>query len=405
MNGIILASIDSNQQFDQLSQRLWVINYYCSYLVHSTMKKYFFLIFVQLFCSFSTYAIQQIDSLKVDSLSLMVGQMLIVGIGDFSYIQKREQIITDVESGIVGGIIIYEKNINKKNPEKQLRRTISTIVEKAETPLFVSIDEEGGKVNRLKPKYGFPKTVTAEYLGGINNIDSTYFYAQATAKILDSLGINLNYAPDIDVAINPDNPVIAKIGRSYSADPNIVSAHAKAVIQAHRENGVLTVLKHFPGHGSSHSDTHKGIADVTNYWQFSELVPYRQLLDAGYVDAIMTAHIVNKHLDPTGLPGTLSPFIISEVLRGFLKYEGVVFTDDMQMHAISKHYGFEESIKLAIQAGVDVLMFAHNVPGNEARSSAEIHQIVMNFVNSGEISEERIRQSYDRIMKLKTKLK
>ena len=369
------------------------------------MKKPLLLFIVQLFVLFPGQSFSQTDSLKIDSLSLMVGQMLIVGVGDFSYIRKDEQIIKDVEQGLVGGIIIYEKNINKKNPEKQLRRTISTITSKAQIPLFVSIDEEGGKVNRLKPKYGFPKTVEAGYLGELDNLDSTYYYASSTARLLDTLGINVNYAPDVDVAINPKNPVIAGIGRSFSADPNKVTAHAKAVIQAHRQNNVLTVLKHFPGHGSSHADTHKGIADVSNYWQFSELVPYRQLLDSGYVDAIMTAHIVNKHLDPDGLPGTLSPFMLSEVLRGFLKYDGVVFSDDMQMHAISKHYGFEESIKLAIEAGVDVLMFAHNVPGNEARSSAEIHQIIMNFVNSGQISEDRIRRSYDRIMKLKTKLK
>lgn len=338
------------------------------------------------------------------SLEIMIGQMIITGIGDFSYITEKEEILNDIEKGYVTGVVLFEKNINKKSPEKQLKRTIDMLQAKSTIPLFISIDEEGGRVNRLKPKYGFPETVTAQYLGKVNNLDSTSFYANATAKILATLGININLAPNVDVDINPKNPVIGGMGRSYSSDENLVAKHAAQVIRTHHENGVLTVLKHFPGHGSSHADTHLGIADVTDYWRFQELMPYKYLIDSALVDGIMTAHIVNGHLDENKLPATLSPFIINNILRNVLEYDGVVFSDDMQMHAISKHYGFEQSLKMAIGAGVDVLMFANMVEENERKTPKQIHSAILEMVNNGDISRERIEASYQRIIKMKNRL-
>ncbi len=339
------------------------------------------------------------------SLDVMIGQMILTGIGDFSYLPKDAEILEEIRNRKVGGVILFEKNINSEHPKKQLKRTIDSLKVAASIPLFISIDEEGGRVNRLKPKYGFPVTKQAGDLGELNNLDTTAFYANNTASTLAAYGLNVNYAPDVDVAINPENPVIAKLGRSYSDDPKVVARHAQAFIDAHRSNGVITVLKHFPGHGSSLNDSHLGVADVSDTWQFSELMPYKYLLDSGRVDAIMTAHIINEHLDPDKLPATLSPYIISNILRNVLNFQGVVFTDDMQMHAISKNFGFEESIRMAINAGVDVMLFCNNVPGNERRSPSEIHAIISNYVAQGENSVERIKESYQRIMQLKTKLK
>ena len=194
------------------------------------------------------------------------------------------------------------------------------------------------------------------------------------------------------------------MGRSFSPDEKLVAKHAAQVIRTHHENGVLTVLKHFPGHGSSHADTHLGIADVTDYWQFKELMPYKYLIDSALVDGIMTAHIVNGHLDENKLPATLSPFIINNILRNVLEYDGVVFSDDMQMHAISKHYGFEQSLKMAIEAGVDVLMFANMVEENERKTPTQIHDAILEMVNAGEITRERIETSYLRIIQMKSRL-
>jgi beta-N-acetylhexosaminidase len=179
---------------------------------------------------------------------------------------------------------------------------------------------------------------------------------------------------------------------------------AKEVIKKHREMNVLTALKHFPGHGSSKDDTHLGIADVTNTWSERELKPYQSLIDSGYADAVMTSHIVNKNLDKSGTPGTLSFDILTGLLRNRLHFNGVIFTDDMQMHAITKHYGLEEAIKLAINGGVDIMTFSNNIQGSDVRTVDRVHEIIRKMVESGEIKKERIDESFKRIMKLKARL-
>jgi beta-N-acetylhexosaminidase len=243
---------------------------------------------------------------------------------------------------------------------------------------------------------------SAAYLGSIDNADSTLFYNRRLAAEMRDLSINMNYAPCVDVAVNPDNPVIVKNNRSFSADPDIVTKHALLCIQAHHENNVRTILKHFPGHGSSANDSHLGIADVTTTWKFLELAPYQNIIQSGNVDAIMTAHIINREFDT--LPATLSKEIIGNKLRSFLKYDGVVFSDDMQMHAIAENYGFDKAIAMSINAGVDVMMFANTIPNLQGRLSAsKVHAIIKNHVTNGTIKKERIDEAYRRIITLKRK--
>ncbi|UII34049.1 glycoside hydrolase family 3 protein [Fulvivirga ulvae] len=356
-----------------------------------------------LIIAFISCVLIQVKSQTLDSLDFKIGQMLIVGYPKQD-IKPSEQTISDIAKGRIGGIILFEKNINPSNSYIKLKQLTWSLQAKAPVPLFIAIDQEGGRVNRLKEKYDFPRSVSAQYLGGVANADSTRFYAEITASTLAGLGFNVNFAPVVDLSTYKENPVIAKIERAYSDNPDSVAHHAAEVIDAHRRYGVISVLKHFPGHGSSHADTHLGIADVTDYWQQKELVPYQNLLEKGKVDAIMTAHIVNKRLDKDGNPGTLSRAIMTGLLRDSLNYDGVIFSDDMQMHAITKHYGLEKAIKLSIKAGVDVLMFSNNIQGSENRTVDAVHRIIKSLVEKGEITEERIDQSYDRIVKLKSKL-
>ncbi len=335
-----------------------------------------------------------------DSLDIKVGQMILTGLPNA---KVDANVLEAVRSGKIGSILLFEKNIPAKNSYIELKRILWAYQKAAAIPLFISIDQEGGKVNRLKEKYGFPRSVTAARLGKYP-IDSVQFYAEITATTLAGLGFNVNFAPVVDLASNPTNPVIARPERSFSASADSVSIFAREVIRQHRKAGVITVLKHFPGHGSSKDDTHLGIADVTKTWNANELTPYQTLLDSGYADAIMTAHIVNKNLDERGLPGTLSKRITSDLLREKLHFNGVVFSDDMQMHAITKHYPLEESILLAIQAGVDILTFSNNIQGSQERTVDRVHQIIRKFVEDGTISKERIDQSFRRIMLLKRRL-
>ncbi len=334
-----------------------------------------------------------------DSLGMKIGQMILIG---FPGARVDSLVLEEVRAGKVGSIILFEKNVpNKPSAFAPLKKIIWTYQRAAPIPLMVAIDQEGGKVNRLKEKYGFTRSVTAQEMGRSGSIDTVRFYAEATASTLAGLGINVNFAPVVDLGVNRENTVIYKVGRAFSANPDTVAWLAAEYIKPHRRFGVITVLKHFPGHGSSMADTHFGVADVTSTWKEEELVPYEKLIDAGMTDAIMSSHIVNRKLDPKGYPGTLSSRMIDSLLRKQFRYNGVVFSDDMQMQAVAKQYGLEEAIRLSINAGVDILCFSNNISGSEERTVDKVHSIIRSQVERGKISLARIDEAYRRVMTLK----
>lgn len=347
--------------------------------------------------------VKRTKPLTEDSLDIMIGQMILIGLNDRTALPQKDSLRNEIKDGKVGSVIIFEKNINKTKSAETLKQLIADLQAIAPIPLFVTIDEEGGKVHRLKEKYGFVKMPSAQYLGKLNNPDSTLFYNRNLAKELIELGINLNFAPDVDLGLNKENPIIYKAGRSYSDDPAVVTKQALLSIEGHHDYGVKTILKHFPGHGSSSVDSHLGIVDITNQWKIMEIWPYRDIIRSGNCDAVMTAHIVNCHLDTACLPATLSKAIVNDILRDLLQFDGVVFSDDMQMNAISKNYGLENAIKLSINAGVDILLFGNNVHLEDRISPTQIHAIIKNLIRSGEIKESRIEESFRRIMALKNK--
>lgn len=345
----------------------------------------------------------------VDSLSIKIGQMILIG---FPGTEVDPLVLDEVRAGKVGSIIMFEKNIpgsGKTGPRAgssfaPLKKVLWTYRQAAPIPLLVCIDEEGGRVNRLKEKYGFPRSLSARNMGRAPSLDSVRFYAESTAATLAGLGINVNFAPVVDLGVDTANTVIYKVGRSFSANPDSVALMAGEFIKPHRRFGVITVLKHFPGHGSSKADTHLGVADVTNLWTTNELIPYERLIERGEIDAVMTAHIVNKKLDPRALPGTLSSRMIDSLLRKQMHFNGVVFSDDMQMFAIEKEYGVEEAIRLSVNAGVDILCFSNNITGSKERAADKVHGIIRSLVDKGLITKERIDESYRRIMTLKSRL-
>ena len=260
-------------------------------------------------------------------------------------------------------------------------------------------DQEGGVVARLKDRYGFPPSVSAQYLGEKNDLRLTATSADGIAATLAEYGFNLNLAPVVDLMTNPDNPVIAKKQRSFSADPALVSAHAAEYIKSHHRKGILTCLKHFPGHGSSRDDSHLGLVDVTRYWSEEEIAPYRTLISQGLCDMVMTAHTFNTRLDPD-YPATLSKATIDGLLRSRLGFDGVVVSDDLNMGAIVKHFSYETAVEKAINAGVDLLIVANDkayTPDIMPRSI----ELLLKMVEQGRISAERIDQACGRIMTLK----
>ena len=204
-------------------------------------------------------------------------------------------------------------------------------------------------------------------------------------------------------ALNKSN-FIYNAERSFGKDSDRVFFHARNVVDAHRENNIITVLKHFPGHGSSSTDTHKEFTDVSNSWIVEELFPYHKLMIEDKVDGIMTSLVVNSKIDDSLLPATLSEKSINKLLREFLDYEGVVFSDDMQMGAITKNYGLKEAITYAINAGVDVLIFSNNQLYKDLVTPNEVISIIEEGILNGDISLLRVNESFRRIQNLKKKI-
>ncbi|NJD37034.1 MAG: glycoside hydrolase family 3 protein [Geobacter sp.] len=308
----------------------------------------------------------------------------------------------------VGGVVLFDNNIdlgvtgrNITGPA-QLKQLTEGLRDASEIPLLIAVDQEGGVVARLKDRYGFPPSVSARYLGEQNRLELTRPSADNIAATLAEYGFNLNLAPVVDLAVNPDNPVIAMKERSFSADPALVAAHAAEYIKTHRRRQILTCLKHFPGHGSSRADSHLGLTDVTRYWNVDELLPYRHLIKQGLCDMVMTAHTFNTALDPD-YPATLSKNTIDGILRKQLGFDGVVVSDDLYMGAIMQHYSYEAAVEKAINAGVDLLIVA-----NDKQYSPDIMprtiNLLVELVQQGRISRERIEQACGRIFRLKQRL-
>ena len=342
------------------------------------------------------------------TLEEKIGQMLMVGFRGLE-VSPDSQIIKDIKAKRIGGVILFEKDValgtsirNISSPQ-QLATLNASLQSYTQVPLFIGIDQEGGLVNRLKSKYGFPESVTQQYLGTLNNFDTTRKYASSTASTLLNANINMNFAPVVDLNVNPDNPVIGHYERSFSADPVIVTNHASIIIDEHTNRNIFCSLKHFPGHGSSKSDSHAGFVDVTETWSDSELVPYRNLINSGQAKLIMTAHIFNSKWD-NAYPATLSWNVLTKMLRQELGFAGIVITDDMNMGAITSKYGTEQATELALNAGADILLFANNIAYDE-HVAETISAIVKKLVDEGKVPLSRINESYQRIMNYKKLLK
>lgn len=211
-----------------------------------------------------------------DSLEIKIGQMLMMGLPNNTQ-DTNSAFYKDVKSGKIGGITLYERHLTPTNAQENLQSLIAFYQEASPIPLFVSITQEGGVVNRLKPKYGFLPMPSAAYLGKMNNLDSTKFYADNIAFTLSRLGITINFAPVVDVYL-ASNPVLGSRERTYSSNPDVITKHAEQTILSHNYFNVITVLKHFPGHGSSTKDTHLELTDVSKSWKRNELKPYSTLI-------------------------------------------------------------------------------------------------------------------------------
>ncbi len=346
------------------------------------------------------------------SLKQKIGQMLLIGFKGVS-LTPQDTIAQYIQAQQIGGVILFDYDFQTKkyhhniqNPAqlKELTGELERCNPDKSHPLLISIDYEGGSVNRLKEAYGFPATLSAEEIAKKTDNEISQ-YAARMVETLKKSGINLNFAPVIDVNVNPDNSIIGKLGRSFSANAGTVTHDAAIFSKAYAEQNVLCGYKHFPGHGSSTADSHLGFVDVTNTWHDIELDPYRALIPMQKnCQVIMTAHVVNRQLDPDGFPGSLSKKMTTHLLRDQLGFKGVVVTDDLQMGAITTQYTTDKAIILAINAGADILVFGNQLTPLP-QDPAEVIDIIYNAVIQDDIPPSRIDESYERILTLKATLK
>jgi len=349
-----------------------------------------------------------ISSLYSISLDHKIGQMLMVGFYGTSASQNS-QICKDIRNYNLGGVILFDynpinrakpKNISSKSQLAHLTKQLQSC--SRDGKLLIAVDQEGGKVQRLKRKYGFygnfPKASSIKNMSH-SQIKATY---NKMAKELASVGINFDLAPVVDLDINPKNYVIHKLGRSFSKDPQQVSKYASYFIDSMHNYNIITSLKHFPGHGSSVGDTHKGFVDVTYLWKNSELYPYKQLRNKA--DSVMVAHVFNKNID-SKYPASLSRKTVNGKLRNELGYRGVVITDDLQMGAIRHKYSLKSTLGLAINAGDDILLIGNQLSPRGVVSTRKLINTIKSWVANNRQKISMIDKSYRRIQRLKIKLK
>jgi len=349
------------------------------------MKK----ILLILFISINIYANSSFTEEKIKKL---IGRTIILG---FDSQTLTKSLKNDIKKYNLGGIILFDKYYkskkkkNIKNPT-QLKKLITSIKNTSNYKIFISIDQEGGWVSRLNPKNGFSKTPKASLISkrGIKFAKKSY---NKLAKELKNTGINLNFAPVVDLSINPKNKVIVYQGRAYSKKPNEVVKYSELFINEMNKQGILSVIKHFPGHGSSLKDSHKGFVDITNTWKKEELIPYKKLIKSNHAKIIMTAHVFNKNLDKF-FPATLSHNINTIMLKEKMGFKGIIISDDLQMEAITKHYNLKETVTKAINSGVNILLFGNHID-NKSIQLETIVNTIYNQISNKEIKLSSIIES------------
>lgn len=319
-----------------------------------------------------------------------VGQLFVCGFDGFAPTEGIRRLIA--EYGL-GGIVYFRRNLRDA---AQVAELTAELQAQAAAPLFVSIDQEGGMVVRLEE--GVTVMPGAMATGAAGRADWTHEAARWSGAELREIGVNMNFAPCLDVNNNPANPVIGV--RSFGEDPQQVAQHGAAAIRGYQESGVAAVAKHFPGHGDTSSDSHLELPVVPHRrdrLDAVELLPFRAAIEAG-VDAIMTAHVVFPAYEPDGVPATLSRRILTDLLRGQLGFEGVVVTDCLEMNAIAETIGVARGAVEAVKGGADLVLVSHRLDRQIAALEA-----VYDAVLAGEIPQSRIDEAAERVWSLKAK--
>lgn len=344
---------------------------------------------------------------NIESLSLpeKIGQMLCLGFTDnepcdgfLNVNEQARRIVTELHAGTV---ILFARNVQRSGEPTDpagVKAMLDELQSLARVPLFVAVDQEGGRVARFgAPFTAFP---SAQVIGGIGDTELAMKAARILGAELLAVGVNFNFAPIADINSNSLNPVIGD--RSFGSDAGLVGDMVIAQTNGYREAGVLACAKHFPGHGDTDLDSHFALPTIRHDREIiekRELVPFAAAVrDA--IPALMTAHILFPALDASGVPATLSRPILTDLLRGELGFDGLIVTDCLQMKAVADGWGTPRAAVMAAQAGADILLVCH-----DGETQAATFDALLTAVQSGELSEARIDESVARIFAAKSGLR
>ena len=335
------------------------------------------------------------------SLDEMLGAMIMCGFRE-AELTEDSDILKQIASGRLGHVILFDRDVTtgkKRNilSRPQVRALTQTLRAHAAHPILIAVDQEGGRVRRFKEQMGFPPLPAPAEMGHASP-KTTEALARATGQELHTLGINVDFAPvaDLDGSRHGHRSRLAAQMRTFGAQAETVTAHALAFGQGLFQSGVLPTLKHFPGLGCAEQDTHQERADIAAcFRREQDLVPFRTAIAQSWPGLIMVSH---ANLDPE-YPATLSKAVVTDLLRGELGWQGVVISDDLQMQAIRRYFSLEESIRLAVSAGVDILLFGNNLVWEEDLPR-RAHAALKHLVTTGVLSKERIETSWRRIQEL-----
>lgn len=331
--------------------------------------------------------------------------MVVVGFEGNSPSATGVKAVTEqLANGTIGGVMFLKKNVSSLASVAELNAAF-----RAATPdgkPFITLDQEGGSVERLTKDVGFKEIPNAANIAATKSLEEAEAIYSEMARGIADAGFSVNFGPVADLNTNRQNQIIAKFGRSYSANPEMVAAYDGAFIRAHHAAGVVTALKHYPGHGSSTADSHEGYVDITKTWSADELEPYRIMQGRGLIDMVMVGHLYHADYSDEGdkTPSSLSKQWIEGVLRNDIGFDGVVITDDLEMGAIRDHYTLEQTVTGAVRAGVDLLLFS-NTAKYRPELGSEIRDILVSEAETDPEFAKRIDQSYQRILALKSRIR
>lgn len=331
--------------------------------------------------------------IRINEMTLdeKIGQMILSGFNGTDFNDELDTLINDLK---VGGVILFSRNIEDSKQLKKLNLDIEEA--NKNIPLFISIDEEGGRVNRLAKN--IKRFESAKSIGDKGDIKYAYENGKEIGKTLKEHKINMNFAPVLDIYSNSKNTVIGD--RAFGDNEKIVETMGIATMQGLKDEDVIPVIKHFPGHGDTEVDSHIGLPVVeksTDQLYDFEFVPFKKAIESG-ADAVMVSHILMKQIDDKN-PATLSYNLITKILRNDMKFSNIIITDDMCMKAITNRLSVEEASIKSIQAGSDIILIGSDI----SKTKSVIEKIKL-AVERNEISEKRIDESVYRILKLKQKL-